>query len=107
LLLADSTNAEESGYTRPEASIGESLRAIFAAHRDRRIVVACFASHIHRIQQIADVAIDQGRMVATLGLSMKKNIRLARDMGLLRIPDGSIADIAEMETMAPEKVCVI
>src|SRR5436190_6769996 len=66
LLLADSTNAEESGYTRSEASIGESLRSIFADHRDRRIVVACFASHIHRIQQICNVAIDQGRKIATL-----------------------------------------
>jgi ribonuclease J len=107
LLLADSTNAEEKGYTRSEASIGESLRAIFAEHRDRRIVVACFASHIHRVQQIANVAIEQGRKIATLGLSMKKNIRLARDMGLLHIPDGSVFDIAELGDVAPEKVCVI
>src|SRR5688500_9699508 len=83
LLLADSTNAEEPGYTRSESSIGPSLRSIFAANAGRRIVVACFASHIHRVQQIADIAIEQGRVVATLGLSMKKNIRLARDMGLL------------------------
>ncbi|MBW8826707.1 MAG: ribonuclease J [Acidobacteria bacterium] len=107
LLLSDSTNAEEAGYTRSESSIGPSLRSIFAANAKRRIVVACFASHIHRVQQIADVAIEQGRMIATLGLSMKKNIRLARDMGLLRIPDGSVVDIAEMGEMAPEKVCVI
>jgi ribonuclease J len=107
LLLADSTNAEERGYTRSEASIGESLRSLFADHRDRRIVVACFASHIHRIQQIANVAIDQGRKIATLGLSMKKNIRLARDMGLLQIPDGSVCDIAELDVVDPAKVCVI
>jgi ribonuclease J len=107
VLLADSTNAEEAGYTRSESTIGPSLRTIFAANAKRRIVVACFASHIHRIQQIADVAIEQGRTIATLGLSMKKNIRLARDMGLLRIPDASVVDIAEMDEMAPEKVCVI
>jgi ribonuclease J len=107
LLLADSTNAEETGYTKPEASVGEVLRTIFAANADRRIVVACFASHIHRVQQIADVAIAQGRMIATLGLSMKKNIRLARDMGLLHIPDGSVADIAELGEIEPHKVCVI
>jgi ribonuclease J len=107
LLLADSTNAEETGYTRSEASIGQSLRSIFAEHRDRRIVVACFASHIHRIQQIADTAIDQGRKIATLGLSMKKNIRLARDMGLLHIPDGSVCDIADLDVVDPAKVCVI
>jgi ribonuclease J len=107
LLLADSTNAEEAGYTRSESSIGASLRSIFAAHRDRRIVVACFASHIHRVQQIADVAIEQGRQLATLGLSMKKNIRLARDMGLLHIPDQSICDIADLGVVDPSKVCVI
>src|SRR5438309_1449719 len=107
LLLADSTNAEEQGYTRSESTIGASLRGIFAANRKRRIVVACFASHIHRIQQIADVAIDEGRVVATLGLSMKKNIRLARDMGLLRIPDGSVQDIADIGDLPPERVCVI
>jgi ribonuclease J len=107
LLLADSTNAEEKGYTRSESSIGESLRTIFAANAKRRIVIACFASHIHRVQQICDIAIEQGRKIATLGLSMKKNIRLARDMGLLNIPDASICDIADLDEVAPEKVCVI
>jgi ribonuclease J len=107
VLLADSTNAEETGHTRSERSIGESLRRIFDEHRRRRIVVACFASHLHRIQQIADIAIEQGRMIATLGLSMKKNIRLARDMGILHIPDGSVVDIADLGEVAPEKVCVI
>jgi ribonuclease J len=107
LLLADSTNAESAGHTRSERSIGESLRRLFDEHRARRIVVACFASHLHRIQQIADVAVEQGRMIATLGLSMKKNIRLARDMGLLHIPDGSVCDIADLDEVAPEKVCVI
>ncbi|MBW3580454.1 MAG: ribonuclease J, partial [Actinobacteria bacterium] len=68
LLLSDSTNAEEVGHTRSERSIGESLRALFAAARGQRVVTACFASHIHRIQQIADVAIAEGRMIATLGL---------------------------------------
>src|SRR5687767_1177055 len=107
VLLGDSTNAEEPGYTRTESSMTASLRSIFAANAERRIVVACFASHIHRIQQIADVAIAQGRTVATLGLSMKKNLKLARDLGLLRIPDASITDIADLDEVAPEKVCVI
>jgi ribonuclease J len=107
LLLADSTNAEEAGHTRSERSIGESLSRLFAVHKDRRIVVACFASHLHRIQQIADIAIEQGRTIATLGLSMKKNIRLAKDLGLLTIPDESVCDIVDLEEMAPEKVCVL
>jgi ribonuclease J len=107
LLLADSTNAESEGHTRSERSIGESLRRLFDENRDRRIVVACFASHLHRVQQIADIAVEQGRTIATLGLSMKKNIKLARDMGILTIPEGSVVDIADLDEVAPEKVCVI
>ncbi len=107
LLLSDSTNAEEVGHTRSERSIGESLRALFAAARGQRIVTACFASHIHRIQQIADVAIAEGRMVATLGLSMKKNVRLARDLGRLHIPDDKVCDIADIAGVAPDRLCVI
>jgi ribonuclease J len=107
LLLSDSTNAEEVGYTRSESSMGPSLRSIFIANADRRIVIACFASHIHRVQQICDIAVEQGRTIATLGLSMKKNIRLARDLGLLRLPDSSVIDIADLGEIAPEKVCVI
>ncbi|MGI9118690.1 MAG: ribonuclease J [Acidimicrobiales bacterium] len=107
LLMSDSTNAEEPGHTRSESSIGASLRGLFAAARGQRIVTACFASHIHRIQQIADVAIAEGRMVATLGLSMKKNVRLARDLGKLRIPDDRVCDIADINDVAPEKLCVI
>ncbi|HSH23330.1 MAG TPA: ribonuclease J [Acidimicrobiales bacterium] len=107
LLLSDSTNAEESGHTRSERSIGESLRGLFAAARGQRIVTACFASHIHRIQQIADVAIAEGRRIATLGLSMKKNVRLARDLGRLHIPDDKVCDIAEIDGVAPGQLCVI
>ncbi|MDP8988353.1 MAG: ribonuclease J [Actinomycetota bacterium] len=107
LLLSDSTNAEECGHTRSERSVGDSLRALFAAAKGQRIITACFASHIHRIQQIADVAIADGRVVATLGLSMKKNVRLAREMGRLRIPDDKLWDIAEIRDVAPEELCVI
>ncbi|MGH9183535.1 MAG: ribonuclease J [Acidimicrobiales bacterium] len=107
LLLGDSTNAEEAGHSRSERSVGGSLRTIFSQAKGQRIVTACFASHIHRIQQIADVAIESGRVVATLGLSMRKNVRLARDMGLLHIPDASVLDIADIDEIPPEQVCVI
>jgi ribonuclease J len=107
LLLADSTNAEEAGHTRSERSVGAVLHDLFIAHTGRRIVTACFASHIHRIQQICDAAIATGRTVATLGLSMKKNVKLARDMGLLTIPDGRLVDIDDVGDLDPAKVCVI
>jgi ribonuclease J len=107
LLLADSTNAEEPGHTRSERSVGVVLHDLFAAHRGRRIVIACFASHLHRIQQICEAAVAEGRTVATLGLSMKKNVRLARDMGLLRIPDDRIVDIDDAGDLDPGRVCII
>jgi ribonuclease J len=107
LLLADSTNAEEHGHSRSETTVGKVLYDLFHAHEGRRVVIACFASHIHRVQQIADAAIAHGRKVATLGLSMKKNVRLAREMGLLRIPEGSILDIDDVGDLADGDVCVI
>jgi ribonuclease J len=107
LLLSDSTNAEEPGHARSETSIGKALYDLFHTHEGRRIVIACFASHIHRVQQIADAAVAFGRKVATLGLSMKKNVRLARDMGLLRIPEGSLVDIDDVRDLPPGQVCVI
>jgi ribonuclease J len=107
LLLSDSTNAEEPGYARSETSIGRALYHLFHQHEGRRIVIACFASHIHRVQQIADAAVAFGRKVATLGLSMKKNVRLARDMGLLRIPDHALVDIDDVRDLSPGEVCVI
>jgi ribonuclease J len=92
LLLSDSTNAEECGHAPSETSVGAVLRGLFHEHAGRRIITASFASHIHRIQQIIDAAIATGRVVATLGLSMKRNVRLARDLGLLRVPDASLVD---------------
>ena len=107
LLLCDSTNAEEEGHTKSESSVGGVLADLFAANRDKRVIVACFASHIHRIQQIADAAIAGGRVVATLGRSMGRNVALARSMGLLSIPDAALVDIDEIGDRNPAKVCVI
>src|SRR5690606_21704834 len=107
LLLSDSTNAEEPGYARSETSVGQALYQLFHQHEGRRIVIACFASHIHRVQQIADAAIGFGRKVATLGLSMKKNVRLAREMGLLDIPESSLVDIEDIGDLPEGNVCVI
>ncbi|MFP5319630.1 MAG: ribonuclease J [Acidimicrobiia bacterium] len=107
LLLSDSTNAEEPGHTVSERAVGRVLAELFRAHPGRRIVTACFASHIHRIQQIADAAIATGRKVATLGRSMQKNVALARGMGILDIPDDSLIDIERLEEFGRGQVCVI
>jgi ribonuclease J len=107
LLLADSTNAETPGYAPSETSVGAVLRQIFAQHRGRRIVTASFASHLHRIQQIADAAVEAGRKIATLGLSMRKNVRLGIDLGVLKIPASALIDIEDIDQYEPGAVCVI
>ena len=107
LLLADSTNSEEAGHAPSEKSVGAVLRAIFAEQAGRRIITASFASHLHRIQQIADAAIANGRIVATLGLSIRKNVRMGRDLGILNIPDASLIDIEDADKYPPEKLCIV
>ncbi len=107
LLLADSTNAEEPGHTKSERSVGESLRVIFAQHPGHRIIVACFASHIHRVQQLCDAAITNGRKVALLGRSMLRNVALARSLGLLHVDAQHFVDVEEVDDLAPGEVCVI
>jgi ribonuclease J len=107
LLLSDSTNAEEPGFTASESSVGEALLRIFEARPGKRIIATCFASHIHRVQQLADAAAATGRKVATLGRSMGKNVALARELGLLRIPDYLLIDIERVGELDPAQVCVI
>jgi ribonuclease J len=107
LLMGDSTNAEEHGHAPSESSVGGVLRSLFAEHAGRRIITASFASHLHRIQQIADAAVGSGRKVATLGLSMRKNVRLGRQLGVLSIPESSLIDVEDLDKYQPGEVCVI
>ncbi|MGH9038983.1 MAG: ribonuclease J [Acidimicrobiia bacterium] len=107
LLLSDSTNAEEPGHIPSESSVGVVMRELFRDHAGRRVVAACFASHIHRVQQIAEAAMESGRSVAFLGRSMIQNVALARSMGLLRLPDDRIVDVEEIDRFEPGGICVI
>ena len=107
LLLADSTNADQKGHSRSETSVGQVLYNLMHEQEGRRVIVACFASHIHRIQQLADAAISFGRVVAPLGRSMKRNITMAREMGLLTIPDTSLIDVEEVDRFEPGRVMVL
>jgi ribonuclease J len=107
LLLSDSTNAEEHGYSDSESAVGQVLYELFHQYEGQRIITTCFASHIHRVQQIADAALAFDRTIATMGMSMKKNVRLAREMGLLRIPDSKLRDIDDVDDVDPSKTCVI
>lgn len=107
LLLCDSTNAEEPGYTPSERTVGTALNRLFLERAQRRLVVACFASHVHRVQQIMDAAIAQGRKIALMGRSMEANVKLARKLGQLRVDSAALIDIDQVGRYAPGEVCVI
>lgn len=107
LLLSDSTNAEEPGFTESESTVGATMRRVMMARPGRRVVVACFASHIHRVQQVMDAAVASGRKVATLGRSMGKNVELARRLGILTVPEGALVDIDEVDQLPEGEICVI
>jgi ribonuclease J len=107
LLLSDSTNAEEAGQAPSERAVGKVLAGLFEANREKRVIVACFASHIHRAQQVADAAIASGRYVATLGRSMGRNVAFARELGLFHIPDDRLIDIEKVADLPADKVCIL
>jgi len=87
--------------------VGDVLRDVIAQQEGRRVIVGSFASHIHRIQQVMDAAVAAGRTVATLGLSMQRNVGLARELGLLRVPDHALRDIADLEGLDPTQVLIV
>ena len=107
LLMCDSTNAEEHGHAPSEKSVGAVLHQLFHEHRDRRIITASFASHIHRVQQIIEAAIYNGRKVCLMGRSMQKNIGLAIDLKLINVPASVFVDVEKVDDFAPEDICII
>ena len=106
-LLSDSTNAERPGFTATEQTVAEGVRRLFVRARNRRIIVATFASNIYRVQQIIDLAIESGRKVAVSGRSMVSNTEMARELGYLHAPDNVLIDIDEINKYPPEKVVLI
>ncbi|MEZ5322941.1 MAG: ribonuclease J [Microthrixaceae bacterium] len=107
LLLSDSTNAEEHGHSRSERTVGGVLYDLMHEHAGRRVITACFASHVHRVQQLADAAQAFGRVIVPLGRSMRRNITMAREMGVLDIAESAIADVERIGDYDPGEVCVV
>lgn len=105
-LLSDSTNAERPGYTESERTVGETLMRIFTKS-EGRILVATFASNVHRLQQIIDAAHRERRKVILTGRSMLNVVDVATQLGYLKIPDGIMADINDLDRMADDKVVII
>ncbi|GAA3758694.1 ribonuclease J [Salinactinospora qingdaonensis] len=106
LLLSDSTNAEVPGFVTSERDISSVIDKVFD-QADQRVIVACFASHIHRVQQVLDAAQQHGRKVAFVGRSMVRNMNIARDLGYLNVPGGLLVDVKELDDLAPEDAVLI
>ncbi len=106
-LLSDSTNAERPGYTMSEKTVGESFELLFRKAKNKRIVVATFASNIHRVQQIIDVAQSRGRKVAVIGRSLENLVRVGSELGYLNVPEGILIDINLIKNYPDEKLVII
>lgn len=106
-LLSDSTNAERPGYSSSEKSVGDSFELLFRKAKNKRIVVATFASNIHRVQQIMDVAKSRGRKVAVIGRSLENLVSVGAELGYLNIPDKILIDIGMIKNYPDEKLVII
>ena len=105
-LMSESTNAERPGYTKSERSVGESFKNLFNSAEGKRIIIATFSSNIHRIQQIIDQAIIHDRKVAISGRSMQNVIAKAVELNYVRIPEGMLIDIEDVNKYPPEKLVI-
>ena len=106
LLMADSTNAEVKGFTPLERDILPNLERVFA-EAGRKLVVACFASHVHRVQEILDLAAEHGRKVCYVGRSMVRNMAVARELGYLHVPGGILIELSELNDHPDDEVVVV
>lgn len=106
VLCSDSTNVDRPGHTRSEAEVGEALAGHFA-HARGRIIVATFASHVHRIQQVLALAARFGRRAALLGMSMQKTAAVAAELGYLRIPDGLLLPLDGLVALPPHRQVIV
>ena len=103
LFLVDSTNADVPGFTPLERAIGPVLDQVIAK-APRRVIVASFSSHVHRVQQVIDAAAANGRRVAFLGRSMVRNMTIAEDLGYLHVPDGVLIDYKKAKDLPDDKI---
>ena len=106
-LLSDSTNAERPGYTMSERKVGESFEQLFRKAHNKRIVVATFASNIHRVQQIIDVAQSRGRKVAVTGRSLENLVQVGQDLGYLNVPENILIPIDAIKRYPDDKLVII
>lgn len=106
LFLTDSTNAEVPGFTTPEKDIAPAIDRVFQQAK-RRIIVACFSSHVHRVQQVLDAAYINKRKVAMVGRSMLRNMGIAQELGYLHVPDGVLVDVKKLDDYRDDEVVLV
>src|SRR5215216_1291787 len=106
LLLGDSTNAERPGFTGSERLVGEAFEQIIPRCQGR-VLVACFASNVHRMQQAIDVGVRAGRKISVVGRSMRKNLNIARSIGYVHVPEDALIRPPELDEYAPHEVLVL
>lgn len=106
-LLGESTNAERPGFTPSERVVGESFANLFRKAENKRIIIASFSSNIHRIQQIIDAAVKDGRKVAVSGRSMINVVSIATELGYLKVPEGLLVDIDLINRYPKDKMTLI
>ena len=107
MLLCESTNVERAGHTPSEKNVGVSLERIFMGAQDKRIIIATFASNVHRVQQIIDASVHHGRRVAVTGRSMINVVNAAVKLGYMNVPEGVLIDIDDIKKYPPEKTTIV
>ena len=105
-MLSDSTNSEVEGFTPSERSVGEAFKVEFSKAKGR-IIVAAFASHVHRLQQIVNVAQEYGRKIAIDGRSLVKVFEIAGSLGYLKVPNDMMVPLSEVDTLKDNKVVIL
>jgi ribonuclease J len=106
LVLGDSTNAERPGVTPSERTVGEAFRTIIPA-REGRILIASFASNVHRVQQAIDVALETGRKICLVGRSLRKNVNIARNLGYVEVPDDRLVKPTDLDDLRPAETMIL
>ncbi len=107
LLLCESTNAERSGFTPSEKTVGHTLDGIFMRNKNKRLVIATFSSNVHRVQQVINTSVAYGRKVAVTGRSMINIVNAATELDYMHVPKGTLIDISEIKRFNPEQVTIL
>ncbi len=106
LFMADSTNAESPGFTTHERDIEPAMERVFSQAK-QKLIVACFASHVHRVQQVLDAAVRHGRKVVYIGRSMVRNMTVAQELGYLKVPADTLIELKQLDNYPDDKVVMI